>query len=118
MKYLFNILLALFCALLTNCASPLPEIPKTPEELRAELKMQESLTPLLYLKDKKVTLQKKERLVRAGGLFRDPEYAPDGALIEGSFVNSATLAKFKDIVVKVSFFSQTKTLIKEESYVI
>jgi hypothetical protein len=92
--------------------------PKTPEELKAELKQQEEIAPLTYLEDKNVKLKPQEKKTRDAGLFRDAEYAPDGAIIEGEFINKATIAKFKDITVKVSFYSQTKTLIDEKNYVI
>jgi hypothetical protein len=103
---------------LTGCdnGSQVKENPKTPEELRAELRLQEINAPLDYLDDKGVTLQPKEKKIRNGGLLRDPEYAPDGGIIEGDIINKATLAKFKDLVVKVSYYSQTKTLIEEKSF--
>lgn len=114
--------LAVFSVCLNSCGSSvipnISEKPKTPEELRAELKRQELSTPLSYIEDKHVLLYPKQKKIRNGGLFRDPEYAPDGAVIEGDFISKAALAKFKDVVVKVSFYSQTKTLIEEKSYVI
>ena len=70
-----------------------------------------------YLVDKDVTLQPQRKKVRNAGLFRDAEYADDGALIEGFIVNKATLAKYKDIKVRVTYYSQTKTLIDEEAYI-
>jgi hypothetical protein len=91
--------------------------PKTPEELKAELKQQELINPIDYLTEKDVTLQLQRKKVRNAGLFRDAEYVDDGALIEGFIINEATLAKYKDVVVKVTFYSQTKTLIEEKSYV-
>ena len=91
--------------------------PMTPEELRAELQQQELLNPLNYLEHNNVTLQPQRKKVRNGGLFRDAKYADDGALIEGFIVNKSTLAKYKDIKVKVTYYSQTKTLINEEEYV-
>ena len=92
--------------------------PKTPEELRAELKKIELLNPLNYLSDKDVTLKPKIKKVRDAGLFRDAEYANDGAIIKGYIINSSTLAKFKDVKVKVSYYSKTETLIGEKSYII
>jgi len=122
MKSLLTIIVISSTILLTSCAgggsSVSFESPKTPEELRAELKQKEEVAPLEYLNDQGVVMTPQQKKIRNGGLFRDPEYAPDGAIFEGDFINSATLAKFKDIQVKVSYFSKTKTLIKEESYVI
>jgi hypothetical protein len=116
MKTISTITLTALTIWLTSCGGGHTDNdrPKSPEELRAELEQQEQISPLTYLEDKNTTLQPQEKKVRNGGLFRDPEYAPDGAIIEGDFINKATLAKFKDIVVKVSFYSKTKTLIDEK----
>jgi hypothetical protein len=120
MTTLKTITLTILTIWLASCggSSNYNDRPKTPEELRAELRQQELSNPLDYLEAKNVKLQPQEKKVRNAGLFRNAEYAPDGAIIEGNFVNKATLAKFKDIVVKVSFYSQTKTLIEEKSYVL
>lgn len=109
-------ILAMVLVILTSCGGETKR-QKTPAELKAELKQQELLNPISYLDDKDVTLQPQRKKVRNAGLFRDAEYADDGALIEGYIINKATLAKFKDVVVKVTFYSQTKTLIDEKSYV-
>ena len=118
MRILNTTSLALITLCIMSCTTEEPERPKTAEELRAELKQQELEAPLLYLIDTSVVLQPQQRKVREAGFFRDAEYAPDGAIIKGTFMNKASLAKYKDVVVKVSFFSKTKTLIKEESYVL
>jgi hypothetical protein len=89
---------------------------KTPEQLKLELKQREVLNPVKYLSEKNVSLELQQKKVKSGGLFRDAEYVDDGALIEGVIVNRATLAKFKDIVVRVSYYSKTKTLLEEKSY--
>jgi len=94
------------------------EHPKTPEQLRTELKQQESNTPLMYLTDQNVTLLPQQKKIRDAVFFRDAEYAPDGAIINGDFINKATLAKFKDITVDILFYSQTQTVINEKSFVI
>ncbi len=93
------------------------ETPKTAEELKFELLQQENKSPLTYLSSEEVTLQKLRIKTREAGLFRDAEYEDDGARIEGYFKNNATIARFKDIRVKVLFYSQTKTLIDEQSYI-
>ncbi len=122
MKSILTVILISAAILFASCGSDASssnsERPKTPEELRVELKQKEEIAPLEYLKDKGVTMLPQQKKIRNGGLFRDAEYAPDGAIFEGDFINSATLAKFKDIQVNVSYFSKTKTLIKEESYII
>lgn len=103
--------------LLVSCGNEQKERPKTPEELRTELKQQELMHPTDYLQYKDVTLQLQKKEIRKATLFRNAKYADDGGLIEGFFVNKSTLAKFKDIKVKVTYYSQTKTVIDEESYI-
>ncbi len=93
------------------------EILKTAEELKFELLQQENKSPITYLSSDDVTLQKLRIKTREAGLFHDAEYEDDGVLIEGYFKNKATLATFKDIRVKISFYSQTETLIDEQSYI-
>lgn len=88
--------------------------PKTPEELKMELKIQEQSSPTDYLSASGATMKHNE--VRKAGLFRDAEY--DGWLVEGIIKNTATLARFKDVVLTIKLFSQTETVIEEKDYVI
>ena len=121
MKILKTILLTLLTIWLTSCGdgnNTKETRQKTSEELKSELKQLELSNPRDYLDCQNVTLQLQKKLVKEGGLFRNAEYADDGGLIQGSFVNKATLAKYKDITIKVSYYSQTKTLISESAYII
>lgn len=101
-----------------SCKKSNDDRPKTTEELRIELKLRESQNPIKYLKANNVTMQQVQKKVRNGGIFRSPENIPDGAIFEGDVFNSATLATFKDIQFKVSYYSKTKTLISEKLYTI
>lgn len=93
------------------------ERPKTPEELRLELMSQEQNQPTYYLEvDSK--MREDQVLVKKAGLFRDAEYSPDGNTIFGTIANKATVAKFKDIVLEVTYFSQTDTPIETQEYTI
>jgi hypothetical protein len=91
--------------------------PKTPEELRMELLSQEKLEPQTYL-SVDATMQEDEIKTRDAGLFHDAEYSLDGNTIHGTIKNTATMAKFKDIVVTVTFYSQTETAIETKDFVI
>jgi hypothetical protein len=91
---------------------------KTAEELRQDLVRMEMNVPLYYLSDSNMVFNPQEKKVRDAGLFRDAEYAPDGAKITGYVNNTATIATYKDIVVKVSFFSKTKSLIDSKSFTV
>lgn len=55
--------LVLFGIYLLSCTSQEPERPKTAEELRAELKLQEEQSPLQYLIDTAVVLQPQQKKV-------------------------------------------------------
>ncbi len=91
--------------------------PKTPEELKMELAIQEKATPLSYL-SVDATMQEDKIKTREAGIFREAEYSPDGNTIYGTIKNTATIAKFKDVVITVTFYSQTETAIETKDYVI
>jgi hypothetical protein len=104
-----------FSTLIISCDNSSSSIvPKSPEELKMELKIQEQNNPLLYLSSDNATM--KRNLVKEEGLFRDAEY--DGYLIEGTIKNSASVARFKDVVLTVQFYSQTGTVIEEKDFVL
>jgi hypothetical protein len=87
---------------------------KTPEELREELRKQEMTSPTEYMKLEGVTM--KRNLVREAGFFRNAEY--DGSLVEGSIKNNASIARFKDVIIVVDFYSKTETQIGQKEFVL
>lgn len=111
MRKLFFLSLLCTSLFLTNCGGRNSDqnssTPKTEEELRHELKCQEQNNPLKYLSDEEVTLEKEVKL------FKESH---KGTII-GYIINSATLAKYKDVTVKVTYFSRTDTEIDSEEYV-
>lgn len=111
------ILLVLFAGftILNNIQAE--NIPKTTEELRAELQLQELNNPLEYLTTK-ATIRTNRVMVRRESIFHDAEYEDDGYIIEGTITNNADLANFKDVVVRVVFYSATKTEIGSKEYVL
>lgn len=76
------------------------EQPKTAEELRAELLVQEQRAPEEYLK--------------TTGVYR--RNLLDQLVLEGDIANTATLANFKDPVLTVQWFSKTHTKIDTRQY--
>lgn len=104
-----SFLLALF-TLLQACSrfdtysvtnySPPVEQPKTAEELRAELLVQEENAPDEYLKVK--------------GFSR--RNFINQLVLEGSISNTATLASFKDPVLSVTWYSKTNTELETKEY--
>lgn len=89
---------------------------KTPEELKAELKIQEENNPTQYVT---VDAKMKDSIVqtRKEGWFHGAEYGKDGSVIKGIIKNSASVAKFKDVVLTVSYYSATNTEIKSEDHI-
>lgn len=89
---------------------------KTPEELRAELKTQEKNNPTQYVT---VDGKMKDSIIqtRKEGWFHSAEYAKDGSVIKGTIKNTASVAKFKDVVLTVSYYSATNTEIKSEDHI-
>ena len=90
--------------------------PKTPEQLKQELILQEQAAPLDYI-TVDGTMNADRIQTRSEGLFHDAAYEADWNTIYGTIKNSATLAKFKDVVVVVTYYSQTDTEISSEEKV-
>ncbi len=105
--------------LLTSCnnggSSASANRPKTPEELKAELKQQEQLNPTQYLTVQS-GMQPNQVQTREAGLFHNAEFSTDGYNITGTIKNSATVAKYKDVILTVQFMSKTETVIEEKDY--
>ncbi|MCY1480304.1 hypothetical protein D3C87_59750 [compost metagenome] len=97
----------------SNCNQK--EAPKSPEELKMELEMLEQESPAKYIN---VNCKMFDSIVRTrrAGIFHDAEYKVVGKNIKGVIKNTATLARFKDLVVTVAFFSKTKTVIQQNDY--
>jgi hypothetical protein len=89
---------------------------KTTDELRLQLVSSKKMTPLTYLSVES-KLRYDRKLVTQAGLYRYAEYSPDGATILGTIKNSATMAKFKDVGLSLTCFSQTKTNIETKEFV-
>lgn len=104
--------------LLASCDLNVNSNTKSEEELRMDLRFSEENNPLNNLSVENASIKLLERKVKNGGLFRNPKYVSDGALIEGEIVNIATLAIYKDITLNVSFYSKTKSLIDEQKIVV
>jgi hypothetical protein len=79
-----------------------PERPKTAEELRAELLVQEQRAPEEYLK--------------VEGTYR--RNLLDHLVLEGDIANTATLAHFKDPILSVTWYSKTGTELDTKQYAV
>lgn len=110
---LFTVITLSSCNSGSSAASTSVETPKSTEELKMDLVTQEEAAPLTYL-IVDGTMSADEVQTRSEGLFHAAEYSPDGNTIHGTIINSATLAKFKDVKILVTYYSQTDTPISTE----
>jgi hypothetical protein len=85
---------------------------KSPAQLKQELKQQEYRMPSVYL----TVTTNMENNIKKGNLFKRDKV--DGQIITGTVKNSATSAYFKDVVVDLTYYSKTKSVIGTEQFVI
>lgn len=88
--------------------------PKTPEELKAELKRNEEGNPTEYLHAEGKWVENNVK-VKEESLFSDAEYQQDGYNLTGTIQNKASVATFKDVVLTVKYLSQTQSVITSEN---
>jgi hypothetical protein len=112
-----SIAAALFssCNNSSNPSVSTAEMPKTPEQLKEELKLQEQSEPVKYL-IAHASMSENQVKTRDEGLFHSAEYSKDGVNIEGTIQNTASVAKFKDAIVTIQFLSKTGTVIEEKDF--
>ena len=108
--------LAILACAFTACNHKTPERPKTPEELKQELRQNELKIPASYVQSFSETLKPNRVMVKEAGIFSSAEYETHGYLLDGSVKNTASVATFKDIVIKVSYVSETNAVISATLY--
>lgn len=117
MKIYTFILAALISILVSSCGET--KVVKTPEQLKRELRMHEEQSPLMHLAhDGKSRFEWQKKKTKEATFFKEAVYEQDGALISGTVHSSATVAKFKDIVVSADYYAKTGTLIKSDKFII
>lgn len=94
-------LLTIFLIACNSGNNPLRQ--KSPEELRQELKVKEQKSYMDYL-----TVEYK----------LDKAFWSGNDIITGTINNSASIARFKDVVLTITFFTGTDTELKSADYVI
>ena len=62
------------------------------------------------------TMQENKILIQKPNLFRHSKYATDGYIIKGMVKNKASIASFKDAVVRVTFLTETNTELATQNY--
>jgi hypothetical protein len=102
--YLLFLLVVLFSA---SCRSssgrpdPFQEEPQTYEQKKLSIEQEEQQNPSQFLE--------------AGGNYRT-NFLGDKMKVSGYVQSTATVANFKDIVIRVTFYTRTDTEIKSENY--
>ena len=89
-----------------------PDAYKTAEQVEYDLKTIEARSPSKYLE----LNTNIENILTKGGLFKRKQV--DGQVISGEISNKATAATFKDVVVRLRFYSKTGTQIDVKDFVI
>lgn len=112
----------MFCAFIIFCSCEQdPKIAAkklTAQDLKNQLNEIDCSDSLNYISAKLISFEQNLIMTRSAGVFRSAEYKLDGWIILGEITNSALLANFKDIVISVSYYSQTKSLIDKKDIVI
>ena len=101
-KILTTLLIAATC--LTSCVnSGSSQRQKTPEELRMELKQEEKANPTKYLS--------------ADGTYKE-NFWGDKFNLKCTITNKASIATFKDAVLRVTYYTKTKTALGTKDYTV
>ena len=105
------VFLSVLCLILTSCgnsgssdsssnhSSSSSDKPKSPEELRQELLRQEQFKPTEYLS--------------ASGTYRQ-NFWGDKLKINCEITNKATMATYKDAVIRITYYSKTNSIIGQD----
>lgn len=101
----------------TNDFKPIEERELSPSELREQLLEKEQSRPLNYLSINGSLSENKVK-TKHGTFFRSSEWKVDGYMLEGYITNTATIATFKDITVRISFISSTGSTIDKIDFVV
>lgn len=89
----------------------------TPNELREQLLNKEQSNPLKYLTVSGSLTENKVK-IQNGTMFRSSKWKKDGYILEGYIGNSASIASFKDVKIRVSFLSNTGSVIEQLDLII
>lgn len=101
----------------TNDFEPFEERELSPSQLRQQLLEKEQNNPLSYLSVNGSMSENKVK-TKHGTFFRSSEWKVDGYMLEGYITNTATIATFKDITVRISFISSTGSIINKTDFVV
>jgi hypothetical protein len=104
-------------SLQTNDFESFEERELSPSQLRQQLLEKEQSNPLSYLSVNGSMFENKVK-TKHGTFFRSSEWKVDGYILEGYITNTATIASFKDITVRISFISSTGSTIDNTDFVV
>jgi len=94
-----------------NPPSPTPPVVKSTQELRRELAEREEVDPsaMLFAYG---GIHENSVLVQKQFFFRPAVYQTDGQIINGFIRSKASVARFKDAVIRVTFYTETRTALQ------
>jgi hypothetical protein len=90
---------------------------KTEQQLRQELRTQEEAAPTINL-SVSGSMQENQVLIQKPDFFHHSIYKQDGYIIHGVIRSKASIARFKDVVVQITFYSETQTNLGSNNYII
>ena len=99
----FAVLIMTSCKNSGSSNSNSPNVQKSAEELKMDLKQREQSSPTDYLS--------------ADGTYRE-NFWGDKLKVNCTITNTATVATYKDAVVRVTYYSKTKTILGNNDYTI
>lgn len=88
--------------------------PLTAQQLREQLQQTEKSRPLDYLSVSSISMDAQKKQIRHATWFREATYEDDGYLYVGKIQNKASIAKFKDVLIKFTYISNTNSEISSE----
>jgi hypothetical protein len=89
---------------------------QSPEKLRVELQKDESHHPATYLKA--INTKCENVVTQKQDLFHQQKIDKNRWNITGQIINYAAIASFKDVVLTVSFYTQTNTFLGSADFTI
>jgi len=88
---------------------------KSSDELLMDLKMQEERYPLIYL-TVDADISENRIKVKDEEMYESAEYITDGSTIYGTIKNTATMAQFNEVVLTLTYYSNTGNEIESRDF--
>ncbi len=131
MKMLNVVCIYSFSIIALNCTNPTSQVNLqtslgvieekienlSPEQLKNQLRLLEESNPVQHI-EMTTSFTPNRILVQKPTLFSKSKYANDGYLLTGVIKNNASIAKFKDAEIVITFLSETNTSISSNNLIL